>query len=102
MRARLSKPIIFGTFLLGTTALVSPAMAQYNNQVNATALTAANGENVYSTATFGSPAFLPTGIINTIGAAATGALGEASVNQTISQSTITQGSNVQAGNKVSV
>jgi trimeric autotransporter adhesin len=100
MRARTAKPIIFGAFLLGTTALVSPALAQ--NVVNANALDAINNDNALATATFGQPQTISSGILNVIGASATGALAEASVNQTVSQSTVTQGSTVQPGNTVSV
>ena len=103
MRQSNKRRIAFGSFLLGTTFLVSPALAgPYNNQVNATALSATNNDSVYSNSTLGQPQTINSGIINNIGAAATGALGIASVNQTISQSTITQGGNALAGNQVSV
>ena len=102
MRTHTSRTIVLGTFLLGTTALVSPAMAQFNNQVNATALTATNNDNVYSNSALGQSQTINSGIINNIGAASTGALGVASVNQTVSQSSINQGGTALPGNQVNV
>ena len=109
MAMRANKRIIFGAFLLGTTALVAPAAAQtFDNQVNATALKATNTGNVLAPATFNTPQSIApvtgnnTGIGNNIGAGATGAAGIANVNQTISQSNVQQGALVQGGNAVTV
>src|SRR5262245_19658816 len=100
MRTRI---LVLGSFLLGTSALGSPAQAQvFDNQVNATALISINIGNVYATGQFGPPQAISTGIGNNIGASATGALGIASVNQTVSQSTVQQGAAVMPGNQVVV
>ena len=106
------KRIVLGAMLLGTTAIVAPARAQtFDNQVNATALTATNTANVLGQATLGAPQTIGppsgppdgnSGIGNNIGAGAIGAYGFAGVNQTASQSTIQQGPNTQGGNSVTV
>src|SRR5665213_1587382 len=99
------KRIVLGAFLLGTTAIVAPAQAQmqtFDNQVNATALTATNNGNALGQATLGQPQNITSGIGGSVGAEAIGAYGFAGIAQTASQSTIQQGPNTQGGNSVTV
>ena len=103
MRIGKSRRVVFGMLLLGTTAHVSPVLAQaFDNQVSAKSLDATNTSDVYATTTLATPQTINTGIGNNIGANATGALAAASVNQTFSQSTINQGGNIMGGNQVVV
>lgn len=105
---RNAKPLAFAAFLLGTTALIDPATAQ--NVINVNGLDATNSDNVSVNATFGELQTIGDatglagvyGILNTIGASATGALATASVNQTLSWSSAAGGSNVMPGNTVAV
>jgi hypothetical protein len=99
MRAHGYNRFLLVGFLLGTTALVTPAAAQsFNNMATVLDVTATNTGNVSATANFGLPQVINSGIGNNIGAGAVGALATAGVNQTVSQSSVQQGTNVMTGN----
>jgi hypothetical protein len=99
MRTR--KKVLSTAFLLGTTFLVHPALAA-DNSVGSQSLTATNNGDVKAKANLDQSQSITSGVGNFIGANATGALGTASVAQTIFSSTVQTGSTNAPGNEVVV
>jgi hypothetical protein len=92
---------VLSACLLSSTFLVHPAFAA-DNQVGTQSLIAINSGDVTATSSLGSPQSIFTGVSNSIGASAIGALGTVSVSQTVANSTVQTGASNSPGNEAIV